>query len=170
MKGKILAITCFSALMTNVGQAAAVTGSNQPAQQPLEKIAPYPAAEKGMTRQVIWLPAQTNEDSYKLELLIGKEMETDCNRRALGAKLEKKTLKGWGYDYLVVDNVSGPVTTMMACPDKSKKVRFVQANLGENALQRYNSRLPVVVYAPQGVEVRYRLWKAEDSVQKAALD
>jgi serine protease inhibitor ecotin len=26
---------------------------------------------------------------------------------------------------------------------------------------RYNTRLPVVVYAPEGVEVRYRIWSAE---------
>ena len=28
-------------------------------------------------------------------------------------------------------------------------------------LIRYNSRLPIVVYAPEGVEIRYRVWKAE---------
>jgi hypothetical protein len=27
-------------------------------------------------------------------------------------------------------------------------------------LIRYNSRLPIVVYVPEGVEVRYRLWTA----------
>jgi ecotin len=28
-------------------------------------------------------------------------------------------------------------------------------------LIRYNSRLPVVVYVPEGVEVRYRIWRAD---------
>ena len=27
-------------------------------------------------------------------------------------------------------------------------------------LIRYNRRLPIVVYAPEGVEVRYRIWNA----------
>ena len=27
-------------------------------------------------------------------------------------------------------------------------------------LIRYNSRLPIVVYAPEGVEIRYRIWSA----------
>jgi ecotin len=27
-------------------------------------------------------------------------------------------------------------------------------------LQRYNSRMPIVVYVPKGAEVRYRIWKA----------
>ena len=31
---------------------------------------------------------------------------------------------------------------------------------GEPALIRYNSRLPLVVYAPTDVEVRYRIWSA----------
>jgi len=25
---------------------------------------------------------------------------------------------------------------------------------------RYNSRLPVVIYSPEGVEIRYRIWEA----------
>jgi ecotin len=31
---------------------------------------------------------------------------------------------------------------------------------------RYNSKLPVVVYVPEGLEVRYRLWKAEAETRK----
>ena len=31
----------------------------------------------------------------------------------------------------------------------------------KSRLIRYNSRLPVVVYAPEGVELRYRIWKAD---------
>ena len=30
---------------------------------------------------------------------------------------------------------------------------------------RYNSRLPVGVYAPEGVEVRYRIWSAESGTK-----
>jgi ecotin len=37
--------------------------------------------------------------------------------------------------------------------------RFITLG-GEPFLIRYNSRLPVVVYAPEGVEVRYRIWSA----------
>jgi ecotin len=32
---------------------------------------------------------------------------------------------------------------------------------------RYNSRLPLVVYVPEGLEVRYRLWKAEPETRPA---
>lgn len=137
------------------------------AQQPLEKVAPYPKAEQGMTRQVIWLPKQENEHDYKVELLIGKTMEVDCNARGLGGKLETKTLSGWGYNYLVIDKLTGPISTMMACPDHTKKQAFVTVNLGDDALQRYNSKLPLVVYAPKDAQVKYRIWKAEEKVQDA---
>ena len=35
---------------------------------------------------------------------------------------------------------------------------------GEPELMRYNSRLPLVIYVPQGVEVRYRIWRGDDKV------
>jgi ecotin len=41
--------------------------------------------------------------------------------------------------------------------------RFIAIS-GEPYLIRYNSRLPIVVYVPEGVEVRYRIWKARDDV------
>ena len=32
---------------------------------------------------------------------------------------------------------------------------------------RYNSRLPIVVYVPAGVEVRYRIWRADQTAAPA---
>jgi ecotin len=31
----------------------------------------------------------------------------------------------------------------------------------------YNSRIPLVVYVPEGGEVRYRIWKAGETTEKA---
>jgi ecotin len=42
--------------------------------------------------------------------------------------------------------------------------RFITLG-GEPYLIRYNSRLPVVVYAPEGVEVRYRIWTGGTEVK-----
>jgi ecotin len=146
---------------------ACVSTSALAANTPLEKIAPYPQAEKGMTRQVITLPEQKNESGYKVELLIGQTLEVDCNQHRLGGKLESETLKGWGYSYYVFDNVTSPMSTMMACPDGKKTQKFVTAYLGDDAMVRYNSKLPIVVYTPENTDVKYRIWKAEDNVQNA---
>ena len=56
----------------------------------------------------------------------------------------------------------GPMagTLMAVDPDAPKVALFVVVG-GEPYLIRYNSRLPVVVYVPEGVEVRYRVWSAE---------
>jgi ecotin len=51
-------------------------------------------------------------------------------------------------------------TLMVVDPSAPKVQRFIAMG-GEPYIIRYNSRLPVVVYAPEGVEVRYRIWSAE---------
>lgn len=136
-------------------------------QQSLEKIAPYPGAQAGMTRQAIFLPPREHEENFRVELLIGKMLDTDCNHQSFGGKLENHTLSGWGYDYITLPALSGPTSTLMACPNKKTQRRFITANLGDNALQRYNSRLPLVVYVPEGVQVKYRVWSAGSAIQDA---
>lgn len=163
---KVSAVLASLLLASSAGAIAATAVANDDlSKQPLEKVAPYPQAEKGMSRQVIYIPKQENENDFKVELLIGKTMDVDCNRHMMGGKLESKTLSGWGYDYLVMEKISEPASTMMACPDNTKHSQFVTANLGDSAMQRYNSRLPIVVYVPQGVDVKYRVWQAETKIQ-----
>ena len=135
----------------------------------LKDVAPYPEAEKGFTRQVIHLPAQADESAYQLEILAGKTLKVDCNRQRLGGSLEERTLEGWGYSYYRLDKVSGPASTLMACPDSKKTEAFVPV-VGDGFLLRYNSKLPVVVYVPKDVEVRYRVWTASQDVQKAKVE
>ncbi len=53
---------------------------------------------------------------------------------------------------IVVDQLRGD-------PNAPKADRFITLG-GEPFLIRYNNRLPVVVYVPEGVEVRYRIWHA----------
>ncbi|OVU32308.1 ecotin [Klebsiella michiganensis] len=146
---------------------ACVSASAVAAEQPLEKIAPYPKAEQGMKRQVIQLPQQQDESALKVELLIGQTLEVDCNRHRLGGQLESRTLEGWGYDYYVFDKVTSPVSTMMACPDGKKEKQFVMAGLGDAGMLRYNSRLPIVVYTPANIDVKYRIWRADETIGTA---
>lgn len=157
------------ALIAAACMSASAFASDPPIEQPLEKVAPYPQAEKGMKRQVIQLPVQQDEANFKVELLIGQTLEVDCNQHRLGGQLESKTLEGWGYDYYVFDKVTSPVSTMMACPDGKKEKKFVTAYLGDNSLLRYNSKLPIVVYTPENIDVKYRVWKADENVAQAVV-
>ena len=154
-------ITTFAASLLAI---ACVSASAVAAEQPLEKIAPYPKAEQGMKRQVIQLPQQQDESALKVELMIGQTLEVDCNHHRLGGQLESKTLEGWGYDYYVFDKVTSPVSTMMACPDGKKEKQFVMAGLGDAGMLRYNSKLPIVVYTPANIDVKYRIWRADETI------
>lgn len=135
----------------------------------LKDVAPYPEAEKGFTRQVIHLPAQTDESAYQLEVLAGKTLMVDCNRQRLAGSLEEHNLEGWGYSYYRLEKVGGPASTLMACPDGKRTEAFVPV-VGEGFMLRYNSKLPVVLYVPKDIEVRYRVWSASPDVQKAKVE
>jgi ecotin len=132
-----------------------------------DELAPYPMAEPGFVRMVFQLPAVADESDRKVEIMVGKTMMVDCNRHGFGGDLEQGTAEGWGYSYFVLAKVQGPRSTMMACPPGEEKTEAFVKVQGEGYLQRYNSRLPVVVYVPEGFSVRYRIWAAEDAIGSA---
>jgi len=137
---------------------------------PTSDLQPWPAAEAGFERMVIRLPALADEDDHKLEVVVGREMAVDCNQHAFGGNLEQHTIQGWGYSYYVIDKIGGPMSTLMACPPgQAKRSRFIGVR-GEGFLLRYNSKLPVVVYVPEGFEVRYRTWSAGSEFGKASTE
>jgi len=57
---------------------------------------------------------------------------------------------------------------MMACPPGDTKTEAFVLVRGTGFKQRYNSKLPVVVYVPKDFEVRFRIWSAGDEVGQAA--
>lgn len=131
-----------------------------------EALKPYPTAAEGYQRHVIDLPPQDNEAEHKVEIIAGKTLKVDCNHQRLGGQWEEKTVQGWGYTYYELGQVGPAVSTLMACPEGSRKQAFVQAG-GEPQLVRYNSKLPVVIYAPADMEVRYRIWSAAPDTSPA---
>lgn len=152
----------MSFLPSGIGIAAVLAFSAAAhAQNSATDLTPFPAAGEGKVRQVILLPEHADEDALQVEIVAGKQLEVDCNNVMIGAKAETKTVEGWGYDFLEVTDVSPPATTLMACPDNKKEERFVPINIGSEALRRYNSKLPLVVYAPKDVTVKYRIWRAD---------
>lgn len=125
-----------------------------------DDLKPWPPAETDERRYVIRLPALDDESRFGVELVIGKEIEVDCNQHWFGGNLERQSIEGWGYSFYRLSDVAGPASTMMACPDDEKRVDFVPVRF-EDPYLRYNSKLPIVVYVPDGFSVRYRVWSAE---------
>jgi ecotin len=121
----------------------------------------FPPAEEGMIRHVIRLPKQKGETAFKVELIIGKTVRTDAkNRYFFGGTLETENIPGWGFDRYILRKLGPLAGTLMAVdPDAPKVERFI--SLGGETILPYNSRLPLVVYVPAGIEVRYRRWRAE---------
>ncbi len=121
-----------------------------------------------MQRFVIVLPHKERgeEDAFTIELIAGKTMLTDgVNRMRLACTLEPRPLKGWGYTFYEVSGSDAVMSTLMAPPEGAPRVKaFVP---GPSLKIRYNSRLPIVIYAPKDYELQYRIWKAPSTFNKA---
>lgn len=126
----------------------------------------FPPAEEGMVRHLLQLPEKADESLFQVELIAGQTVQLDSeNRYFFGGRFEEETIGGWGYPRYLVRELGPMAGTRMAInPDAPKVDRFVSLG-GEPYLVRYNSRLPIVVYAPADVEVRYRIWSASEKMQ-----
>jgi ecotin len=143
---------CLLLLATLAGVAPAFAADNMKA---------FPAAEAGMTRHVISVPKQDDESAFRVELMIGKTVRTDPgNRYFFTGTLETVPIAGWGFERHVLRQLGPMAGTLVAVDPGTPQVdRFIGLG-GEPRLLRYNSRLPLVVYVPEGVEVRHRIWSA----------
>ena len=165
---KILTQTTLTLFFVCVLMSLSITASaqqNSKMDEATKALEAFPAAEAGMVRHVIQVKKQKDESLFKIEIVPGKNMMVDCNHHTLMGKLESKDLQGWGYNYYVFSSNGQTRSTMMACnkPDENK---FVQA---QTLTVGYNSRLPIVIYAPQGYEIRYRVWKADTKTKASVL-
>jgi beta-glucosidase len=88
--------------------------------------------------------------------------------------LLQSVLKGeWSFDGAVISDWWGTMSPasagggldLSADPNKPKVQQFV--TLMPHGPVRYNSRLPLVVYAPAGTEIRWRLWRADGDLAPA---
>ncbi len=151
-------------LIPTTSSYAAEVGHDDP-------LAVYPRSVDGLKRNVITLPKQRHEQDLQVELVIGKVMSVDCNRTSLIGTLTSKTVSGWGYDYYQVGVNPGVISTKMACVNSSVHQQLVTLSLPDD--QRfitYNSRLPIVIFAPEDVKVSYRLWHAEAGTSPAKIE
>lgn len=150
----IALVCCF--LSTATAQEAPAE-DNEPSTNSV--LDAFPAPQSGYKRHVIHLPIGNYENNLKIELLAGKVQETDCNPSHYNGQFEEKILEGWGYNYYELNNLQGPTSNKTACPDNTLSLQFVPVQSNGSLLQ-YNSNLPVVVYLPEGLELRWRTWVA----------
>ncbi|KAH9600684.1 Proteinase inhibitor I11 [Trypanosoma melophagium] len=121
--------------------------------------APYPKPTADQRRYVIYLEEHgVNEGSqYRLQLIPGRMAMVDgVNYYALSGNVEEKTIDGWGYPYYVVKAGEMASTLMAPLGDTKPVSQFVP--ITDQPMIRYNSKLPVVVYTPKDMELRYRIW------------
>lgn len=122
-------------------------------------ISMFPTSKEGMSRFIIQLEAKENEKDFKVEIYAGKMAEIDCNTYNLLGDFEQMNLKGWGYSFYNFNSNGMIVGTRKGCPESSKHQAFVSST---SKLIRYNSKLPIVVYLPKGIELKYKIWQRND--------
>ena len=132
----------------------------------VKNLAPFPKSQAGFQRYVIHLPANGSDETDQVELIAGKTETVDCNQHRLSGSISEKDLTGWGYSYYEFTAQGQMASTLMACPNSSKVEKFIT---GTTKLVRYNNRLPIVVFVPNGYALKYRLWKAQD-IQSASIN
>lgn len=126
----------------------------------------FPAPKLGYKQVYIKLPAKKNEQDYKVEFYVGKKHMADCNRHFLVGEIQEMNLEGWGYNYYMVESKGHIGSTMMACLDKKKTEKFIHL---QPQLVRYNSKLPIVIYLPDNMEVQYKIWKGDKKMKTAPV-
>lgn len=124
-------------------------------------IAAYPEAEKGQERWIIWLEPRAEraeESKLLLQVRVGMEVETDgVNRYGLVGQLSNRTVSGWGYNYYLYEGQPIVTSTRMGSMGFGVEDTIVWT---VPTVIAYNSRLPVVVYTPEQMQVSYRMFEA----------
>lgn len=153
-KALVLAVMVMGSVTASMGQA-------------LMKVDPsiFPTPEKGYKQYIIEVPHSDLDSSKKIEFKVGKWMEVDgCNYFNLNGSLQEHDLEGWGYTYFKFETNGEVASTMMGCPDAPKRNLFVSA---KPQLTRYNGKMPIIIYAPEGYEVRYSIYTTDGDEYKA---
>ncbi|CAH7428470.1 hypothetical protein VCHA53O466_50495 [Vibrio chagasii] len=112
-----------------------------------------------LVKHTFVLPTLEDESEAKVEVRASILTNVDCNTRNLGNFIVG-TVEGWGYSYLSLENLNVS-STMMHCHESERSNTQERVWTPKGELHRYNSKLPLVVYAPDGADVDFRVWKPE---------
>ncbi|MDO5692127.1 MAG: ecotin family protein [Pseudomonadota bacterium] len=150
----LLAALCLAACAQTTPSTTPAPGTSAP--RPIatgDALAAFPASLPGHQRHVVKLPPLEDEQLHRVELQGGKTMPVDCNRHGMDGMFSQREVPGHPYAYWVFASRGEVMSTRMGCPDDSRRRQFVGA---EPLLVPYNSRVPVVVFVPEGFEFRWR--------------
>lgn len=126
----------------------------------------YPIAQEGYKQVYFQVPISTNEKDLKVEFFVGMDKLVDCNSYFLIGNIKEETVEGWGYNYYFVKSNGESAGTLMGCSDTKKTNKFIHL---EAQMANYNSRLPIVLYIPKNMEVKYRIWYADKATKKVVM-
>ena len=128
-----------------------------------EELSQYPEAAEGMKRCVIAIN-KVNTSQFSLEFYTGKEIEVDCNKHWLQGQFEKQFEKETGIYYFEFNGDGNIMSTRMGCPESSKEMAFVSGKTMQMDLKPNNL---VVIYIPEDLELRYKLWERSSGFKTA---
>ncbi|WP_444920621.1 ecotin family protein [Microbulbifer sp. CnH-101-G] len=134
--------------------------------QAAEPLDAFPSEVEGKYRHVIELPKVVDESRFMVELVPGKNALADCNLRSFNAPLQRQVLPGWGYPYYVLADLKPAQGTSKVCGPDSESRRFIRVR-GKGLILPYTSSQPLVVYLPEGVQLKYRVWRADKNLSDA---
>lgn len=124
----------------------------------------FPAATRGYKRSIINLPPQKNEEDWKVEIYAGIMQEVDCNSYQMLGEFQEENLEGFGYTYYKVETEERTIGTLKACLDGKKTTKYIYMF---PKMVNYNSKMPIVIYAPEHVQIRYKVYNTKGVWQYA---
>ncbi len=122
----------------------------------------YPIEIEGWKRDVIYLPKMANqnqEDEYKVEIIPTEECNLDCSTYRLLGRFKEQNIEGMGFPYFIFLTNGTVLTEKFNCSKNSRKNKTVVA---QGKLLNYNSNLPIVVFVPTKINLKYKVWKATE--------
>lgn len=111
----------------------------------------FPAAKPGFRRFDIAVTTSA-EAPRRIDFYVGKTMTIDCNRHWLNGEFVADDVEGAPFFTFTTDGRTS--STKMFCPDDKKQV-FVS---GPRMTAEARADAPLVVYVPDGYELRYDVW------------
>lgn len=115
-----------------------------------------PAPRAGLNRHVLNLPPRTDVGGRQIELVAGRTITVDCNRHGMQGRFEAQPWPERGADanFWVLQGSGQIISTRMGCPPGTERSAFVGT---QPLFVPYRSEPPLVLFVPQGQQVRYRL-------------